>query len=776
MATEAPVGRVRVLGFALEGLLLGILLWLSVSPAIQMVFGWRVSAVRRLAAGHWELGFMFAGLIVVVYPLHLFLHYPSYPHTIRRLLRQLLRFLSISAAVIFAVKFYAVARFLVPPLALAYTAYHFRRQNYGLSFADAPLLLAVALALAISFTSSQPAREWLFFWFVVPLYWWSNISVDGVNPTRLLSTFLLYATIGAGMLAVTVYGGGGGGKQHLILHGLTAYVFATAALWHACSAFQRLPRSSRWALAISLVSAFTIAAGVDTRRVVGLWKLERFRDTLAISRTPGKVSEYSALQGYATPADVDPNWFVPPTGTCATEECHTSITQQHNLSAHAHAMDSSAFKVELGRFIKERGRLAADHCLGCHAPLGVIAFPASETVQIDPLTTGEPAFLLGVGCVVCHRARFAPPPSGEPKNASIAIRPLWLEDYWPLLQSQTMKEFVRSELETHRQTFRVREWEPICGACHVVSLPGSLAADKHERATIDQYTSFTSSPYARAGKTCSSCHQQRFVNADGYAVFAHSYLGSGASLPYDDAADDKQLRDISIGFLSGLGDIEMDIRSDGLPLCLDDLDRVNSDTSGGRQPLYNHHGIDMNQFTQRERGADNPFNGTNGGLLRRNLLSVDASLVSLDAAKARLGVKTTNACVGHSFPSGEGIKGYLEVFAYDQTGRTVGRYGGLGEDGLPLPLPTTLGVNAIDAAGNVIKDRRYWNAVEIVYRRVLNPGQPSDDTVDVPIEAGAHPTRFEIRWNYLRPEYLRSRERGLTTDLPPVLVGTATVE
>ncbi len=768
--------RLQVFGASLEGLLLGILLWLAVGAAMQAVLGSGISGQRALALGHWKLGFIFLGLVVISYPLHLFFHYPSHRNTTRRLLQQFIRLVAVCAAVVFMVDLNAAARVVVPIFSLSYAAYRFRRNSYIFLPTDAPMLLALLLSIVISFTPMHDTRATLCFWLLVPLYFAVNLGADGYSPKRLVAWFLLYSAMGGGMLAATVYGGNShnDGKQHILLHALTGYAFAAAAFGHTWLSYKRLPSASRRALSISLVAAFAVTMGIDVARFMRLRSFEHLQEALAISDEPRQVSKFSALQGYATPSGANPDWFVPLTANCANYDCHPSITEQHNLSAHAHSMDNGAFKVELAHFIDDRGRLAADHCLGCHAPLGVIAFPAAGDGAIDPLTTKEPSFELGVGCIVCHRAR--PNAPADPKNASITIRPVWLEDFWPLLQSQTMEDFVASNLDKHVQMFRVRDWEPICGSCHVVSLPAPLAADKTERATIDQYTSFVSSPYGRASKTCSSCHQQVFVNADGYAVHAHSYLGSGASLPYDDAGPDKRLRDISIGFLSGLGSIELDIRPDGLPLCLDNLNAGEVAPSDTQTPLYNDHGVDLNRYGQRTRGPDNPFNGTNGGVSRRDLLSVEASLVGLDRENARLSIKTTNACIGHSFPSGEGIKGYLEVSAYDRTGRVVGHYGGLGEDGLPLALPTTLGVNAIDAAGNVIKDRRYWNAVEVVYRRVLDPGQPSEDLVDVPIESGAHPTKFDVRWNYLRPEYLRSRERGLKIDLPPVSVGSAVVE
>jgi hypothetical protein len=357
-------------------------------------------------------------------------------------------------------------------------------------------------------------------------------------------------------------------------------------------------------------------------------------------------------------------------------------------------------------------------------------------------------------------------PPGEEKNASIAVRPLWLEESWPLFRLMPLEEFVYSNLKYHRAAFHIDDASRICGACHVVTLPAALSADGTERATIDQYKSFRASPYSGT-TTCTSCHQQRFVTTDYYGqgrVYpapGHAYLGSGSSLPYDDPTEDAKFRDISLGYLSGLGDIGLDIQPDALPPCLDTIEHANAT---GRM------------FERVERDPAHPFAGMNGGVTRRDLVLTKIAIVSFDAGAATLSVETTNVCIGHSFPSGEGIKGYLEVEAYDERGRVVGRYGGLAPDGFPVDAPTNLGVKAVDAEGRVIMNRQYWNAVKIIYRRVMNPAETVKDIVEVQLAPGARPTRFEARWKYLRPEYFRSRERGLSKDLPPVVLGSASVD
>ena len=762
------------------GVFLGFLLWLAINPALAAILEPSVPAFRAFAVGHWNLGWNFVYVVVAYYPFHLlFLHSEPRSEVARKLLRQAGSFMLVVASFVFVMEFHVIARWIVPLLVLGYAVDFFKRHGWKVSPVDGAVLASAILSIAVALTDDKVTREALCVWFVLPLYWFANlVTQGGRSKAEILSQLLLYLALATGMLAITAYGGDGDGKRHLLFHAAVSYAFVTIALVHAGLAFRAMQSASRLSLSVGLFATLAVVATSDVSRLVSLLRIERALGEVDTNPEPIRVSEFTELRGYAVPANLDPDWFSTISGSCGDAQCHMELSAQHEMSAHAHAMDSSAFKVELASFIADRGRVAADHCLACHAPLGVIEFPATGSVPIDPLTTSEPSFAIGVGCVVCHRAQVIE--QAEVKNASLAIKPLWLEERWPLSQIGSANEFVKSELDHHKKMFRVRfdDWESICGSCHVVSLPASLAASQEERVTIDQHTSFLASPYARAGLTCRSCHQQRYVNTDGYPTVGHMYLGSGASLPYADKGEDQVFRATSIGFLSGLGDIGMDIKPGGLPVCLEDLSEEHLEVEVSRYsgpPQFNNHNIDVSGYRQLQRDESNPFLGENGGLRRRDLLAVSATMESLDRDAAVLNVSTTNVCIGHSFPSGEGIKGYLEVLAYDASGRVVGRYGGLDADGFPVALPTTLGVTAIDGEGQPIVDRSYWNAVSISYARTLEPGEPAEDVVEVKLTADEQPVAFEVGWYYLRPEYFRSRERGLNARLEPVLLGAATV-
>jgi hypothetical protein len=109
------------------------------------------------------------------------------------------------------------------------------------------------------------------------------------------------------------------------------------------------------------VATVAVAMAIDGMRIARFVRYDHEQGSIASSlRAHHRVSEVSDLEGYTTPTGIDPKWFVEPTKTCGTAlDCHASITMQHDVSAHAHSMDSAPFKVELGRFIRQRGRLAA---------------------------------------------------------------------------------------------------------------------------------------------------------------------------------------------------------------------------------------------------------------------------------------------------------------------------------------------------------------------------------------------------------------------------------
>jgi hypothetical protein len=507
-----------------------------------------------------------------------------------------------------------------------------------------------------------------------------------------------------------------------------------------------------------------------------------------------RPSVHSALTGMYLPSR--DRWYEPRARSCGDGSlCHGELVAQHDISAHGRAMTNETFKAQLAEFIRIEGREAADYCLACHAPLGVIYFPGdgSRGPVIDPLTTTEPAFTMGVSCVACHRAE----PERDPSrigNASLAIRPLWLEPDRYLGEESPDGNRLHNTLiiaanSVHRRTYRVPkpDWNAICGACHLVTLPSSLAHDGVQRIAADHFQSFMDSPFATAGVTCADCHQQRFTTRlNAYNTVDHHYLGTGASLPYvpgdvfptresvgilaflgeSHAADGtvpqdpdprvkaRAFRKLTDGFLNGIGDVSLEAATpDELPVCLDTLA-----AKAGRYVVLD------------ERAPDTDWS-TNGGLSHVDLLTTTVRVDATSAGAIDLTVRTVNNCIGHTFPSGGGIKGYLTVEVLDGRGTVLARHGGSGPDGLPVEASTLLGTRTTDKDGQPIRNRRFWNVDRVVYQRVLVPGVESVDAIHLTLPDGAVPARVTAEWMYLRPEFFRNRERGVGDPVPPIRIG-----
>ncbi|MEW6200352.1 MAG: multiheme c-type cytochrome, partial [bacterium] len=584
-------------------------------------------------------------------------------------------------------------------------------------------------------------------------------------------SLLVFSVIFMSVFSFMMAGGTNSGNYSRFLpsmdhfHYLSSYIFILFLIFHIyrISRYYRFAHSIKTLVSIPILALFIAVFGFWEVKNIFMYKnyATPIVDTTGIK--PVTVSQYSNLKGYYLAGHDD--WFEVPSKACGTSRCHTEIVEQHSLSAHGRAFDNDVFKTQLKMFIDEKGRAAGDYCIACHAPLAVIKYPGDspQAKEIDIFTTKDPAFLLGIGCDVCHRAF----PDKNPStfgNASFEILPLWLEKerYIGETSAEGQKihiSLINAAVGLHKKTYHISKEDSdyICAACHVVKLPGAFSCDGKERKAADQYTSFTESPYGKAGFTCASCHQQRFTTYEiGYNTVAHHYLGSGTSLPYEHKEDDRRFRDISLGFLNGLGDITLQANRLGLPPCFNDID------------VYK-----TQYVTHFQRGLMNPFKGSNGGITQRYLLQTDLSIQKFSNSSVEVLVETTNWCSGHTFPSGGGIKAYLEILAFDKDGDIIGKYGGVDNNGRPYNTETTLGGRAADIHGEIIQDRRFWDACKAIYRKRLEPGESIYDTVILELKPDTKPAKIEATWYYLRPEYLRYIEGNINSPVSPVEIGKA---
>lgn len=765
-----------------DSILVAFLMWLTVNPLVTVLSPSISAWVQAAMLGHRATGLAFVCYLVFYLPVHLLFSGDFSLRSFGALVGRVRVPLAILAS-------YLVVAALAdlgpqsPLMAVVVVAF-----AWGLFRKETPirrrvLELVMAAAAFITDAINDPLGRLLILMVLVHAVWqvlmlvWRSLR-DKTRSGDSAGHLAHYATILMAMFGyVTVHGTGSMGPlrgpyvRH-VAHIGTVVAFLGLLAGHFVQVIRRPshlhgPRTLvRWrvvGLTMAVLALVELGGAIDVHRYA-----TAVVDTRAIK--PRRVTPYTRLEGYDRPG-AGPSFGAHPNSCNGFTDCHGEVSAQHDISAHGRAFVDQKFQKQLGIFIAEKGRPAADYCLTCHAPLGVIAHPGdgSRGAVVDPLTTQDPTFTAGVTCVVCHRATPRKQ-AAEVGTGSMAIRPLWLDperflgedDASPDALSLHQLRMIATAVQLHAREYHIAKSDAdyICAACHVVDLPASLADDGRARRVADQYTSFAHSPYARAGHTCASCHQPWMrTYKDGDITAAHNYPGSGTALPSLAPAEDATVRASSLAFLKGLGDIGIDVqRRDQLTPCLSDLQ------SGPYE--------DAIAGALRQRGPANPFTGTAGGLRNRDILQVRVERVAAPSGTLALRVDTTNACDGHTFPSGGGVKGYLTIEVHDRQGRLVGTYGGLDRDGHPLDLPTNLGGRAADVAGKPIVDRRFWRAHTVTARRAIAPGQTLVDQVTIVLGAGLGPYTVDARWNYLRPEVLRDLEEGGGRHLPSVVIGT----
>jgi len=768
----------------LASIALALLIWLTINPLITLLSRSFSPLMQAARLSHGLVGTIFLGFLALYYPLHILLKNGFSISTAHRIIKPAKGIGFIVLGYLLLSRLWEIQRFLsLPVLGLLWAAYEatHRRQPLWKKVFDIALTV-VYMIWAIHSTRDELIRIIIFSLSVYTIFkisgsLFSLFAGDQEQSLPASGNLVFYSFIFMVIFSGMMVAGANAGKYNPYLttmdyfHHATAFLFLGLVLLHV-TLTSRKSRAAGQRLLVHWPAVAGILALCVMVDAAHYWYYIDWKSTSlpAPDGQPVLVSKYSDLKGYYAPGME--MWFLPTAKSCSSERCHQAVSRQHDLSAHGRSFENQAFKTELEKFINQRGRPAADYCLACHAPLGVIKYPGdgSRGTVVDPLTTRDAAFTVGVDCVVCHRAT---PEKERAKigNASLTIRPYWLERERYFGEDRDagqdlFKALLSGKVALHQRTMRIKknDWDYICGACHVVQLPTNISTDGQQRLIADHYLSFVDSVFARKGLSCASCHQQRFASYEiNYLSYSHNYLGSGSSLPYADAVQDRRYRDLSLAFLRGLGDIALDVEEPvDLPPCIDDLESYFADH--------------VSDHIIRERGADNPFRGINGQSTFRSLLETKVAIKRIGDKAVEVEVSTRNACVGHTFPPGGGIRAYLMVQAKDAEGRIIGLHNGLDPEGRPLDDATNLGIRTADSHGRLITDRRFWDAVNVVREKRIAPGERVKNLITIPISSGRQPASIEAEWYFLRQEALRSINWRADEKAAPVLIGKGAIK
>ncbi len=420
--------------------------------------------------------------------------------------------------------------------------------------------------------------------------------------------------------------------------------------------------------------------------------------------------------------------------TC--ESCHPDVVDGWTHSAHAHAATNPVFTGLVRRLGEERGPEAQRICLRCHAPHARDPVNASfETV------IASEGYRAGVHCVTCHRSRAR----GDRDGAFEVIPPsadsfqLWIDRPGvaaALERTVGAYRFVRntqinSRLDRHRERHRFSIHEPeSCQPCHVQTLAPSTQGRMTETLQ-DPYGSWRSSPAARAGVQCSTCHMTLYVRRYGTPFRDHRFL-AGSTYVASIARGEEGVDEV-VTALEGT-----------LPLPLDE------------------------SAPRTERTLPHAS--------RRDVEQGPLLVLEIERDEDALVIRTVNSGrLGHSFPVGptDLFQIWLSVRATDAHGRVMLEVGTNGPEGAPR-----LGHRFLGADGEVIRDHRLWAVHE-----VIDAGRiPVEGVHEVRVDAAALACtedatdcsfQVEAAWNYRRldPVLIETVTGTAAPELPIVQVG-----
>ena len=227
-------------------------------------------------------------------------------------------------------------------------------------------------------------------------------------------------------------------------------------------------------------------------------------DTL---RTPASVSGQASQTISVTHASLGANTLFA-AADCAA--CHGAITQQWQVSGHAHAATDAYYQAVATLFIEENGPNAVQFCAACHNPIGLVQGEVDISAAARVKTAAGAAYQArklgitlpisaraaeGVTCALCHQAAQA---AATPANSSLR-----LATNLPALPTDALAQLtLRAAPDSHKEMLLrpVIQQADLCGSCHNLRLPNNgLALEP-------TYDEWQASPYPARGVTCQNCH------------------------------------------------------------------------------------------------------------------------------------------------------------------------------------------------------------------------------------------------------------------------------
>ena len=421
-------------------------------------------------------------------------------------------------------------------------------------------------------------------------------------------------------------------------------------------------------------------------------------------------------------------------------DCHADIHARWTYSAHRFSSFNNpaySFSVQETRdkaYERSGDVQASRFCAGCHDPV-VFFSGAFDDPEFD---VEQPAAHAGITCTSCHAITHINSPRG---NADYTIEE---PQHYPFAFSDSgFLQFVNHQLvkakpELHKRTFLkpLHTTAEFCGACHKVHLPeelnhykflrGQNHYDSHLLSGVSGHgvASFYYPPEAEPN--CNGCHMDLLPSDD---------FGS-RRYPESDQPDVTQVHDHL--FPSA---------NTGIPHLLDFPDWV---IEAHRE--FNEGAVDVDIFGVKP-----------GGAIEDELIApVRPEIPALEAGEDYLlEVVVRTLGLGHHLTQGTADSNqlWLDIAVRDDSGRLVGRSGGLGEGNRVDPWSHFINVYMLDRDGARIDRRNAEDIFVPLYDHQIPPG--AGDVVhyrlEVPPGAAATSLTVEatLRYRKFDTKYLR---------------------
>lgn len=201
-------------------------------------------------------------------------------------------------------------------------------------------------------------------------------------------------------------------------------------------------------------------------------------------------------------------------GSESCAPCHPRQYLEWRGSAHAYSLLDPIF-VACARYAHDStGGALGDHCLRCHAPIGV---RSGELAPGDDPASAPPKVREGISCETCHRMEAAH--GGPVADANFELAP------GKTFYGRLHRPQPTSAHENARDEFV--EKSESCGSCHDVIL-GNLQVES-------SFAEWSVSPFAERGVQCQDCHMLRYSGQAAvggpFRETLHRHNFPGATLP-----------------------------------------------------------------------------------------------------------------------------------------------------------------------------------------------------------------------------------------------------